>query len=373
MPRVIDRLFIGVFLATLAAPLAANLAGRDGADEGEHRTLAAFPRVDGSWSSIRDFAPGLDRWFQDHFGFRALLVRWYGTSRYFWLGISPSPLVIRGRDDWLFYEEDGALSDFANDPLMTAAEVESWREMVIRARNWCRARGIAYVLAIVPDKHVIYPEQFDPHVRRLGPVSRTDQLLAALADAGVAVDVRPAMLAAKTHERLYHVTDTHWNERGAYVAYRALIDAVRQQAPAVPRALDRSAFEASSRIRDGMDLAAIIGLTRALREEELRLLPRGGRAYRVVQPAGGYATGDDPIVVTEIPGSTLPRAIVFRDSFTSALAPFLSEHFRRAVYAWQHEFETNLIEREGADVVIHEIVGRHLYTFTPTPSWIPEP
>jgi hypothetical protein len=373
MPRWIDRLFVGVFLAMLAAPLAANLAGRDGADKGENRTLTAFPRVDGSWSSIRNFPPGVDGWFQDHFGFRAMLVRWYGTSRYFWLGISPSPLVIRGKDDWLFYEEDSALEDFVNDPLMTPAEIENWRQTVVRARDWCRARGMAYVLAIAPDKHVIYPEQFDPQVRRIRPVSRTDQLFTALADTGVAVDVRPALLEAKARERLYHVTDTHWNERGAYVAYRALIDAVRQQAPAVPPPLLRSAFDASSRIRDGMDLAAIIGLKHALREEDLRLVPSGGRAYKVVQPEGGYATGSEPIIVTEIPGSNLPRAMVFRDSFTSALAPFLSEHFRRTVYAWQHEFETTLIEREGADVVIHEIVGRHLYSFTPTPSWIPEP
>ena len=41
------------------------------------------------------------------------------------------------------------------------------------------------------------------------------------------------MAAAKTRERIYFQTDTHWNDRGAFVAYRELIEAVRAQVPAV--------------------------------------------------------------------------------------------------------------------------------------------
>ena len=373
MRRSLNRLLVCVFLVIIGAPLAANLAGMDGADTGENRTPAAFPSLDGSWLSIQRFAPGLDRWFQDHFGFRSHLIRWYGASRYLGLGVSPSRYVIRGKDGWLFYREDGGIEDFANDPPLTSEEVENWRRAVIRARDWCRARGMAYVFAIVPDKHVVYPEYFDATVRPLGTVSRTEQVLAALAASGVVVDVRPALLAAKAQERLYHRTDTHWNERGAYVAYRTIIEAVRRQMPAVPPPRDRSVFKASSRTSEGMDLAGIIGLRSILHEEELRLLPKDGRGYKVLQPSGGYATGSDPLIITEIPGSTLPTAVVFRDSFASALAPFLSEHFRRTVYVWQNEFEAAFVAREGAEVVIHEIVGRRLHTFSPTPEWIPDP
>ena len=65
--------------------------------------------------------------------------------------------------------------------------------------------------------------------------------------------------------------------------------------------------------------------------------------------------------------------MIFRDSFTSALAPFLSEHFSRAVYLWQNDFDADAVRREQADVVIQQIVGRHLYTFIPTPSLVPDP
>ena len=117
----------------------------------------------------------------------------------------------------------------------------------------------------------------------------------------------------------------------------------------------------------------MIGLKRVLHEEDLRLVPKQPRGYAVVEPAGGYATGGDGRIVTEIPGSSLPRAVIFRDSFASALAPFLSEHFSRAVYLWQNDFDADIVLQEHPDVVIQEIVGRHLYEFIPSPELIPDP
>ncbi len=374
MRRLLDRLLVAAFLIVISVPLAANLSGRDGGDaEAENRTLAPFPVLDRSLASIRAFGPGLDDWFSDHFGFRSDLIRWYGESRYFGFGVSPSPMVIRGENGWLYYEEDGGIEDYANEPLLDAEALHAWHETVVRARDWCKARGIAYVFVIAPDKHKIYPEHYNPNIHPVTPVSRTDQVLEALADTGVAVDVRPAMMAAKADDRLFHLTDTHWNDRGAFVAYQQIIEAVRKQRPAVPPAHDRSTFNATSRIVEGRDLAATIGLKRVLHEDDLRLLPKAGRGYKVLVPAGGYATGGDPMVVTEIPGSTLPKAVVFRDSFTSALAPFLSEHFSRAVYLWQNDFDASDVEKEHPDIVIQEIVGRHLYVFYPTPWLVPDP
>src|SRR5205814_8774527 len=79
------------FLFVIALPLAANLAGRDGADpDAEKRELAAFPRLDRSWQSIALFGTDFAHWFDDHFGFRASFVRWYGETRLFWLDVSPS-------------------------------------------------------------------------------------------------------------------------------------------------------------------------------------------------------------------------------------------------------------------------------------------
>ena len=374
MRRPTAILLVAGFLLVLGLPLAANIAGRDGGDaEEENRTLAPFPTLHASWPSLSAFPQAFDTWFQDHFGFRSTLIRWNGRTRYFWLRVSPSPLVVKGKAGWLYYAVDGGVDDFTNETLLPDGQVDNWRTTIVRARDWCRARGIAYLFTVLPDKHVIYKDQFPDTIRQITPVSRADQVLAATADTGVVLGVRDALLSAKTADRLFHKTDTHWNDRGAFAAYQRIIDAVRRQVPAVPPAKDRSAFDATSRWLSGRDLAAIIGLKRVVQEEDLRLLPRAGRGYRVVEPAGGYATGGDGRIVTEIPGSSLPRAVIFRDSFTSALAPFLSEHFSRVVYLWQYNFDADAVLAEHPDVVIQEIIGRHLYTFIPSPELIPDP
>jgi hypothetical protein len=363
-----------LFVATISLPLAANLAGVDGADPGaENRELAAFPRIDRSPASVAALPAAFSAWFDDHFGFRSWLVRWYGESRLFVLRTSPSSAVVEGRDGWFFYGDDKSVEDYANVEPMTDEAVANWRAAILRARDWLRARNIAYVFTITPDKHVIYGDEMPSTLARVGELSRTDQLFTALQDTGLAIDVRNVELEAKTRERVYQQTDTHWNDRGALVAYQRIIGAVRARVPRTPPAWTRADFTAVDRAIEGLDLAGMMGLTRVLREIDLALVPRRPRRARVVEPAGAKPTDEEGRLITEIDDPSLPRAVIFRDSFTSRLVPFLSEHFSRAVYLWQNDFDASVIAAERPDVVIQQIVGRHLYNFIPSPELVPDP
>ena len=356
-----NRLLTLLFVVVISLPLAANLAGVDGADPGaENRELA-------TWKD------GVSAWFGDHFGFRSRLVRWYGESRLFGFGVSPSTAVIAGRDGWFFYADDKAVEDYANTELMTDEAIANWRAAVLRAKNWLDARKIGYVFTIAPDKHVMYSDMFAPTIVRIHDMSRADQLFSALQDTALAVDPRPALFAAKQAERLYQQTDTHWNDRGALIAYQQIINAVRVRVPSTPPAWTRSDFTPTARTVEGMDLAGMMGLTRVLREEDLPLVPTHPRRAKVVEPPGAAPTAEEGRLVTEIDDPTLPRAVIFRDSFVSRLVPFLSEHFSRAVYLWQNDFDAAEVQKEHPDVVIQEIVGRHLYNFIPSPELVPKP
>jgi alginate O-acetyltransferase complex protein AlgJ len=368
-----NRALVILFLAAITLPLAGNLAGLDGADpEAEKRELAPFPPWEWKVRPAIRYPDALSRWFEDHFGFRASLVRWYGETRLFGLHVSPSTAVLKGCDGWLFYADDGGLDDYTNDRPLSALEVGVWREAIVRARDWLRQRGVAYVFTIAPDKHVIYPEQVPAALRRMRPTSRIDQVYRTLEDTGVvAVDVRPALFEAKSRERVYFLTDTHWNDRGALPAYQQIIDAIRRQLPSVSPAWTRGDFEADQVEIRGQDLAGMLGLKDVLHETDLRLVPRKPRRARVVDPPGVAPMSELGLLVTEVADPGLPRAVIFRDSFGSRLVPFLSEHFSRAVYLWQNDFDANVVSQEHPDVVIQEIVGRHLYGFLPSPELVP--
>ena len=368
-----NALIVAMFIIGISLPLAANIAGRDGADAvAENRQPARFPHFDGSWQSAISFGNGLSSWFDDHFGFRASLVRWYGESHLFGLHVSPTTAVVNGRDGWFFYADDEGLTDYIRDRPLTPAQLDAWRASTVDARDWLRSLGIAYVVLIAPDKYEIYPEEMPHSIHQVNAISRTDQVFSALKEAGVsAVDVRPALEAAKTQDRLFHKTDTHWNDRGALIAYQQLINAVRDQVPEVAAPLTIGDFTPRGFERSGMDLAGMMGLTRVLHETDLQLVPRRPRRAVVVDPAERKPDSAHGRIVTRIPESALPSALIFRDSFFSRLAPFVVEHFGRTTMLWQNDFAAEEVLTERPAIVIQEIVGRHLYTFEPSPELVP--
>jgi hypothetical protein len=177
------------------------------------------------------------------------------------------------------------------------------------------------------------------------------------------LDLRPALVAAKSQERLYHRTDTHWNDRGAFVGYRQIVEALATDIPAL-RTPARRTFEPHIVRTEGLDLAGMLGLTSVLHEEDLVLVPRPPATARIVEPEHPNRRLMHPRIVTETPHRG-PRAVVFMDSFGAGLVPFLSEDFSRVVYLWQNNMDPLIVQHERPHVVIQEWVGRRLATALP--------
>lgn len=70
------------------------------------------------------------------------------------------------------------------------------------------------------------------------------------------------------------------------------------------------------------------------------------------------------MVVAETGNTDLPKALFFRDSFSSAMIPFLAGRFQSAVFLWDHAYHTDIVAAEQPDVVILEVVERYQYAFS---------
>ena len=67
--------------------------------------------------------------------------------------------------------------------------------------------------------------------------------------------------------------------------------------------------------------------------------------------------GEPFVRVSAIDDPSLPRAVVFHDSFGTALIPLLAEHFSRA-YFLRGDFSPGVVKRENPDVVIEILCER---------------
>jgi hypothetical protein len=361
---------VAVFLAVIGLPLVSKLLRFEPATPvREFRLTAERPPVPRDAAAVGAYPERFEAYFNDHFGLRPLLIRGMHLVKGRWLGVSTAANVLRGTDGWLYFTQKPVGTDYDAVRPFTADELERWGRVLDRRRQWLARQGIAYVVFIPPDKQTVYPEHLPAAMWPRARPSRLDQLAEYLRrHTGVALlDIRHELLEARKRARIYHVTDSHWNDRGAFVGYQALCAALAEKGVPV-QPLPRSAFLELTEEEPGGDLAQMVAQEHVLREQVLRLVPLSPRAARQCDTAVD-APGDCPLtgapVATERDDPALPRAVVFHDSFTWALGPMLAEHFRRAVFVWTDQFSPTLVRRERPDVVIQEMVERKLGFIVP--------
>lgn len=365
--KVADIALIFLFMLAIWLPLADELFGLDKSRKPvEKRRLADKPGFGWSWERLMEYPSGYESYFNDHFGYRNWLIGLHNGIKVKWLGEVSSRKMVRGRDGWYFFTGDGILEYCcrATDPF-SRDELAQWQHKVEQWSDWLADRNIPFLLVIVPNKHTIYSEHLPEWLTRTGDKTRLEQLVDHLTEHSdiELLDMRDALFKAKKDGRLYHRTDTHWNDHGAYVAYREIMLRLGKWfKDAMPK--PESDFTRNEVVGRGGDLAVLMGQERSIKEERIVFQPRTPRLARKVDAGeiadmGQWARDCEP-VVTECPNGQIPRAVIFRDSYCRALVPFLSEHFGRVAYIWRHELNPGIIEHEKPDVVIFQVLERML-------------
>ena len=170
------------------------------------------------------------------------------------------------------------------------------------------------------------------------------------------LDLGPAVLEAKKLYRVYFKHDVHWNTYGAFYGYRAMLEELGRSIPGLkPLAID--AYTVEPRVFPGGDLAGMLGLKDRFKEEYfIFTLKSGSRVKRM--PVPYPATVSRFSDAYEAPDRSLPRAVVFHDSFFNFNKQFLAEHFSRMVcFQSYNRVDFSIVDREKPDLVlIYEMV-----------------
>jgi hypothetical protein len=298
----------------------------------------------------------VDAFLQDRFGFRTALIRWHSHLLYSVFRTSSSPKVVIGQEGWLYYNggpEDGRpIVDYRGAEPLSPAQLEWLRWMIQDQHEWLRERGIRYLLVIVPSKEQIHPEHLPPAITRVGPGTPREQLLAHLAGRGLPVlDLAPALREAGRQAPVFYKTDTHWNSYGCLTASRAILEAL-----GLPPESDDE-FDSRSARKYGGDLVRMLNLAASVSETVEERIPRAPlRGNRRSVPEDDMAD-----VVGGVDDPTLPRALVYRDSYTGGLIPFLTDHFREIRYVWARYGADMKDAPESKPDIVLQIMGDRVF------------
>lgn len=257
-----------------------------------------------------------------------------------------------------------------------------------------RAKGIAFLNIIVPEKSVVYREFLPAIFETLteNPDRPAPRLCAAAP--GIVHYLADYLIDLKSYGLLYFRGDTHANWLGAYFVYLHIAEQMnismeltggtkhRLKAPAPIAKLSSQLAEYNGDLYVqllGKHLDELRSVWKTVQnaggfEVTLQyLLPEDQISTELVEPPEDYKclAGERPLFVRENKDQDLPRAVIFRDSTSDFIIELLAEHFSRSVFIWHKGvIIEDIIEREKPDIVLHISAERFVWIFSNQPPFV---
>ncbi|RNE93896.1 hypothetical protein [Marichromatium sp. AB32] len=262
----------------------------------------------------------------------------------FGISLFPSQVVI-GKDGWLFlgdkYSEAitkkrvGAESEHTERARVSGATLDLWRTHLL-------ATGVKdVVLMLAPDKSTIYRDYL-PEWMRPASVTLADVFVGSMSS-DACIDLR-GFIAERSRQEdrlLYYKTDTHWNNHGAWLAYDFFMTDVSSRHPEIKYALTGSVSD--QKIIPGGDLSLFLRMSDVLEDVSpvLQVEPEkqiDAKQIDFQTKAVKSAAGNppvffqlEPLLVVSSDAENDLKVIWLRDSFGTALSPYVARSFREVL------------------------------------------
>ncbi len=354
--RKLKTLYVVVLLAVCCLPLLLAPIAGDSASA-EKRTLAAFPSLikDGAFNTA--FSSELDDWITDHFAYRSQLITANNSLKAAVFATSDEKKVIVGEDDWLYFAETAA--DYLGQNRLEDGVLNRLAVSLDLIDEYVSGRGGTFVFAVAPNKNTIVPEHMPAYYRRTAEPTNLDRLTDRLADKRYFADLRGALRTAE--EQVYHARDSHWNNLGARIGYNTILD---------------TAGKAHETYADAVwewrrswagDLDAMIFPALGYRDRQAVFAVDWSYQY-----TSNFHSEEDVLITTRNEGAD-GSLLMFRDSFTNALLPFLAQNMESAKFSRAVPYSLDELEATAYDTVVIEIVERNLRNLLQSAPVMPAP
>lgn len=353
-------IFITACLAACLLPFA-GMAVRPTTVSTENKEMSGFPSLmaeQGGWNL--DFFLEFEEYFREHFAFRNELVFADAKIQTSIFQVSNVDAVIYGKDGWLYYAS--TLDDYLGNSRMSEREIYNLAHNLSLVRQYVEDKGSDFVLAIPPNKNTLYAENmpyYDSYI--VDPIHNVDLLAPKLRELAVPYADLPGLFRNE-EEILYLKRDSHWNKKGAVMAYNCIMDALGYGH------MDYADSSASRAKDEDGDLNRM--LYTVYGEKELNY------KYDIEQTfsfADNVKSVEDAWIETK-GGTGNGSLLMFRDSFGNTLIPLIANQFEKAWFTKEVPYGLeSLMEQYHPDAVVLEKVERNLSEFIRMPPIISAP
>lgn len=340
------RLYIAAMTAALLVPFAGMTFWKTDRTT-ENKEMSEWPSVMEDGKFNLNILEEMGTYFEDHFAFRLQMLTanaklWTETTK-----TSTTDQVVAGKDDWLYYS--GTVGDYTGEELLSSREMYAVVHNLSMMRDYIEAKGSRFILTIAPNKNTLYGE-YMPYYYREGSQSNLDRLVPLLEEAGIEyADLKSAFEAKE--EVLYFRRDSHWNNKGACLAYNTIMDTAGRQ----HETYLNLPYETK---KDHIgDIDEILYPLAAEEEEDVYYDKEWGYKY-----VNEVQDNMDPWIETMAPGKE-GSLLMYRDSFGESLLPFFAEEYARACFSRLVPYNMENLDYCRPDTVVVERVERKIAAF----------
>lgn len=331
----------------------------------ENRRMTQWPVF--KWS-VDDYIKGVEGYLIDNLDIRNNAIRFHNRLSVFVFRSSPSPVkALVGKNGWLFMSGE-ELKTFAGTELFTEAQLNEFKQEIIRRQKVIGSYNAKLLMAIVPNKANVYPEFMPDHLIKNERYGYGEQMTRYLKANGFPViDLYSILTQNKSGYDIYYRTDDHWNNLGAFIAANSIMEEMHSFYPKIAP-LDTIKFPIKKIEKKDGSIALMLNIEKEAVDHNYSPTPKEG-FKSVLQKEKRYT------VIKEFPfpkeyeqvyykGDTaLPNVLIIRDSYGKALVPYLAEQCNKCVAiwdCWRYGLNEEIIKDSKPDIVIYLICESQL-------------
>ena len=358
MRKHLPTIYLIIFLVILLIPsLGMFIFGASESENGEELTMPVFYSEEEGIN--KEYLQQLGALFESRFALRQQMVTAYSeiTGKIF--HTSSQSGVIAGEGDWLFFND--TLPDFQRTNILTDRQLHNAVRNLELVNEYCDNNGIEFLFVIAPNKNTLYPEYMPYYlIPGEGPSNREllDDLL--LATQINFTDFGRYDTFLDDDAVYYFHRDSHWNNVGAAIASGSILSSL-----GVPHHDYTSEAVSWGEPHQG-DLEQMIYPSDSPAELETVFSVMPVFTYDApVESNFDFRIGTS--------GSGESSLLMYRDSFGSALLPFMAEPFSHAFFSRSNSCQINDFLSNSPDFLIIEKAERFISQLCTSPSRLPAP
>ena len=322
----------------------------------QQTTLPSFKSEDGDFNEM--YIQQLGDYFSTHYALRPQIMSADAEIQSNVFGTSNVHSVVVGKDNWLYYAS--TLDNYLGKNLMSSRAIFNTMNNLEITQEYLDENNIQFLFTIAPNKNTLYPENMPYYYsKKESAETNLKNFTSALKDSKLNYcDLLTPL--SQFDEELYHEQDSHWNNKGALIAYNDILDTLG-------KAHDNYDAVQVTRAKNFYgDLGKM--LYPSTQQPEYNYEYDINQTYSYVTPTKSV---EEAMISTQNDNAS-GRLYMYRDSFGNALLPYFANAYNTAYFT--KAFPVNLAFETGiqkSDTVVFEIAERNLIWFAQQPPVIP--